>query len=62
MKEFWDIEYYKTMLEGNTVVDVKLTEEYDEGMSITFADGTVLEFYFSGCEGAISVLPDVERT
>jgi len=54
-KEFQDIERYKNKLkEAGTVRDVEFSDA-DEGLRITFENGTILDFGFSGCEGSFTI-------
>jgi len=38
---------------GKTVVEIENDPDCDEGLRITFSDGSSLIFGFSGCEGSI---------
>jgi len=38
---------------GKTVVEIESNPKFDEGLKITFSDGSSLIFVFSGCEGII---------
>lgn len=40
-------------LVGKTIIKVEQEPECDEGLTISFEDGTVLNFGFAGCEGSI---------
>jgi hypothetical protein len=53
--EFDDIELYRNKMIGRTVVDVQLAN-YDEGLILTFNDGSQLKFGFCGCEGTIEII------
>ena len=51
--EFDEIEQYRKLLEDQIIKSVDLSTLGDEGLKITCYNGTVMEFFFSGCEGAI---------
>jgi hypothetical protein len=54
MRDFEDIERYRTMLIGKTVESVRFSSA-DEGLVIRFTDGTTLDFGFGGCEGQFQI-------
>ena len=54
-REFDDIKTYRDLLESQVILSVDLIEECDEGLKITFKNGAVLKFGFSGCEGTIKL-------
>ncbi len=49
-----DIDGYRDKLTGKTVISVDFSDG-DEGLVLTFKDGTILSFAFSACEGTIKI-------
>ena len=60
--EFNEIEMYRKLLEKQTIKSIDLSKLGDEGLKITFDNGTVMEFFFSGCEGAIEFQKHESKT
>ena len=60
-KEFKEIEEYRKLLIGKTVLTVDFSYA-DEGLILTFSDDTVLDFRFSGCEGEFIITRPEEKT
>ena len=55
MKEFNELETYKQKLINKKITDVEFADNADEGLRISFDDGSVLIFGFSGHEGFFAI-------
>jgi hypothetical protein len=53
-REYGDIEEYRKLLVGQKIQSVEFSDS-DEGLIITFENGTELDFGFSRCEGSFTV-------
>ncbi len=53
-RDFGDLLAYRVGMIGKCVVEVQFDLACDEGLVITFDDGSFLSIGFSGCEGRIS--------
>jgi len=52
-RDYQDVEHYKEILCGKTVKDVRMFPDVDEGIILTFSDGSTLGISFSSCYGGI---------